>query len=257
MTKEKETVKEAKAVEKSNKNDFHAHHRERLRNRYKKNGIETFTQCEILEMLLFYAIPRKDTKPLAHALLESFGSLPAVLEATEKQLLDAGATKSSAFFLSFINDVESVLAKQRESREVYSDYDDLGRYMCALLRKSRTEQVFAVMLDAQNKLIGDCPLGKGDFDSVKIDLRKLIEQCICKGVAKVALAHNHPAGRMEASTDDYIATRTVESALKNISIDLVEHYIVCGKTYIGMKKLERAYRAGMDDNYDTIDEDIF
>ena len=235
--------------------DYRAKHRERLRAKYINNGISSFSQCEILELLLFYAIPRKDTKPLAHSLLEKFGSLTDVLEASESQLVEAGATPAVVFFLKLFNDVEGYLTKKKEHREVFNDFDDLGRYMCSVLKDSRTEQIFAVMLDSKDRFVCECYLGQGSFERAVVDMRKLIETCICKGAAKVAIAHNHPGGKMEASTFDYMATRSVEDALNNIDVKLVEHYIVSDRNYIGIKQMEKVYKSKFDSSFNELEED--
>lgn len=222
--------------------DHHANHRERLRNRYKQHGIETFTECEILEMLLFYAIPRKDTKPLAHRLLSEFGSLSNVLGATERELEEKGISPGASFYLRFIGEVEGVIAKNKEYRQKFTDYDQSGKYMSSALKDSPVEQILAVFLDKRDGYISECIVGKGNFEKTSLDIRHLMEHCLSKGAAKVILAHNHPAGKMEPSPDDHIATGNVEAALANIGVSLKEHYIVSGRNYMGLKRLEDGFR---------------
>lgn len=227
--------------------DHHKNHRERLRNKYLDYGIDSLTQVEVLEMLLFYAIPRKDTKPYAHSLLNKFGSLANVFEATEKELEEAGATPSSAFLIKFFNDVERAISYSRERRPVLKTYEEMGKFVCGAFKGCATEQVYAMFMDSQNRVLHQCMLGSGSFEHSSIDMRKLIETCICKSASKVVMAHNHPAGSLEASTDDYLATSAVRDALRNIGVALEEHFIVSGKEFMGIKKMETAYKSRFED----------
>ncbi len=227
--------------------DYRIDHRKRLRERYKAKGTDTFTECELLEMLLFYAIPRKDTKPLAHMLLKHFGCFKNVLTASEEQLFDAGVTKSVSFYLRFINDVENLLSRLKDEREIFDDYDSIGKYVCSALKNCETETLFVIMLDKRNRLIAEAYLGTGDFHNVKVDYRKLTEMCLTRRAAKVALAHNHPSGILDGSLEDVMATRQIESLLDGIGVELYEHFVVNGKNYVGINRLRQ-------DAVDSIDE---
>ena len=227
--------------------DYRIDHRKRLRNRYEINGADTFTECEMLEMLLFYAIPRKDTKPLAHQLLRHFGSIKNVIGASEEQLAEAGATKSVSFYLRFINDVENLLSRLKDERDVFDDYDSIGRYACAALKNCETETLFMIMLDKRNRLIGEAYLGTGDFQNVRVDYRKLTELCLTRKAAKVAVAHNHPSGILDSTLEDVMATRQLENLLDSIGVELYEHFVVNGKNYVGINKMRQDAVDGIDE----------
>lgn len=214
--------------------DYRQGHRERLREKFRKNGANTFTECEFLEMLLFYAIPRKDTKPIAHMLLNKFGSLKSVMSSSEQQLIDAGLSKSAAFYLSFIKDFELFLTHQREARKQFVNYSSIGKYMCSALKHSETEKMFVVLMDKRNRLIDEAYLGLGDFKSVKIDYRQLTELCLSRKAAKVVIAHNHPSGIVHSSAEDDMATRQIESLLNGIGVELYEHFVVSDDKYYGI-----------------------
>jgi len=225
--------------------EHHKNHRERVRERYRTKGFDSMTECEILEVLLYYAIPRKDTKPLAHALLTEFGSLVNVVTASEQRLRDAGAGNSASFFLSFIEDVERYLSKQKNKCKNFSDYNLLGKYFCSALKDVKTEHIFLVMLDSKNNYIGEANIGEGGFDSARINMRKLIDECITKKAARVAIGHNHPSGVAEFSLDDCIVTNNVENALSNIDVTLIDHFVVCGDEFSGIRHRERELKESM------------
>lgn len=222
-------------------NSHHENHRSRLRERYTQNGIDSFTECEILEMLLFYAVPRKDTKPLAHHLLGEFGSLTGVLNASDDELQNAGAPKAFVFLRGFFDDLVGYLKKQKNRGIAFNDYDEAGGYMCTVLENSTYESIHAVLLDIKMQYISEMSIGDGVRDAANLDISRLIKRCVATGAANVILAHNHPAGSLMASTEDYLATSSIKNVLESINVNLTEHYVVSGKQYFGILKSNSFY----------------
>ncbi len=217
-------------------NSHHENHRARLRERYTKNGIDSFTECEILELLLFYAVPRKDTKPLAHHLLDEFGSLSGVFNASDDELQSAGAPKAFVFLRGFFGDLGNFLEKQKKRCIAFDDYDEAGGYMCTVLENGACESIHAVLLDVKMQYLSEMSIGDGVRDAATPDISGLVKRCIATGAANVILAHNHPAGLLMASTEDYIATKSIKNVLDSINVTLMEHFVVSENQYFGILK---------------------
>ncbi len=214
-------------------------HRQRMRQKYLEKGIDGFSQQEILEMMLFYSVPRVDTKPLAYKLIEEYGSVEAVIQSRPEQLVKSGLTPSGAMHLKLFHDVNAWINKNSVVRIPMKDYDKIGKYLSSLFKDKKTEHVVVLLLDSKDCLITSEELCEGSFTQAVINMRRLVEKCVISRAAKVVLAHNHPAGMLVPSPDDYSATEKAREVLSDIGVVLVEHYIVCGKDYIGIEKAKR------------------
>lgn len=226
-----------------NETDSPLGQRERIKRQYRENGIDGTSESEILELLLYHSSPMRDTKAVSHRLLANFGSISEILNVREEYLIKEGASDADAFLLKLVGDMVLFAERQKEKRAVFDDYDVTGRYMCMRLKSEKTEHAYALLLDGENRALGEIDLGEGNFDGVRINVRKLVEECIYRKAARVILAHNHPSGRVEASVDDYMTTNTVEGMLNGIGVKLAEHYIVSGGEYLGIKRTESIFRA--------------
>ena len=216
----------------------HKFHRERLRTRFVENGIDSFHEHEILEMLLFYSIPVANTNPLAHKLLSQFGSLKNVFEAPMEALARVdGMGEKSALFISFVNKIFLRLSEITPQEMVFSDYDTVGQFLVNEFKYDKKERVIALLLDAKFRLISKEKVGNGDFKSCDIDTRTLLTNVLNKNAAKVILAHNHVDGNPFPSINDKVATTSLISLLNQVGIELTEHYIICDDKYAGIKKM--------------------
>ena len=217
-------------------NDYRRNHRKRVREKYLKNGIDNLSQREILEIMLFYCLPRIDTKPKANELLKKFGSISNIINSSISELVDAGLTETAALHLKLYSDVNGWL-EQNEAMEIkLADYDKTGRYFVSMFANERLEKAMAVLLDKKGFLIETAQICVGDSDRVSFDVKKLVEKAIAAKASGVVIAHNHPSGKMEPSASDIALTNKIEQIFEHLGIELKEHYIIYEKSYIGIKK---------------------
>ena len=174
---------------------IHDGHRQRLKQRFLEEGLDNFTDIQVLELLLFYCIPRQDTNPIAHRLLDHFGGLSQVLEASPEQLQKVpGIGESAATFLSLITEVGRYYLVDRSTRErILNTIDDCGKYLVPFFFGRSKETVFLLCLDAKCKVLCCKEIGEGSVNSAGISVRKVMETALGANASVVVLAHNTPA----------------------------------------------------------------
>lgn len=206
----------------------HAGHRKRLRERYARSGMEDFAPHEVLELLLTYAIPRIDVNDQAHALIDRFGSVAGVLDATEKELRDVkGIGPEAAMFLKMLPEVfRHYQLSGYDDKETYDTVAKLGDYLRAKYTGVTVERVYLILLNNSLKLIRCIPLGEGSVNCSSVTVRTIAEHAFRENASAVVLAHNHPRGLAIPSGADLEVTQTVECALETIGVPLLEHLIV-------------------------------
>lgn len=215
---------------------IHEGHRQRLKDRFRREGLDNFDELYVLELLLFYCIPRKDTNPIAHRLLEQFGSLTAVLEASPEELEKVeGINTSASTFLSLITQVGRYYQVRRaEPGDILRTSDQCGNYLMPYFFGRDTETVFMLCLDAKCKVICCKKVGEGNVNSANIPIRRVVEMALSANATSVVLAHNHPSGLALPSADDVQTTLRVSAALETVEITLADHIVVCGDDFISM-----------------------
>ena len=215
---------------------IHKGHRQRLKNRFLEYGLDSFTDIQALELLLFYSIPQKDTNPIAHKLIEHFGSLSQVLEAPTEELIQIGGIKEhSAALLNLINEMSRFYLVDRAKREkVLPTLDDCARYLQPYFYGRSVETVFLLCLDAKCKVIRCKNMGEGSVNVAEISTRKIVETAIREGATTVVLAHNHPSGIAIPSPEDIQTTRRIAAALQSVEIQLADHIVVADGDYVSM-----------------------
>ena len=215
---------------------IHDGHREKMRQRYLKGGLEGFADHEALELLLYYAIPRRDTNPIAHALMERYGSLSAVLTAPVEDLCKVeGIGESAAILLRLAPQLYQKARLSDAEQETVLNSVDRVTYLLQRFIGERREVVYQLCLDRKGKLLACKRLGEGGVASADLDIRKLMENAILTSASAVILAHNHPSGVALASKEDYAATTRVREALATIGVTLVDHIIVADGDYVSLK----------------------
>lgn len=217
----------------------HDGHRERKRHRYKEEGLDSFQDHEVLELLLYYSIAQKDTNEIAHDLLDEFGSIPAVLAAAPSQLKKVpGVGDSTALFLNFINDLYRYMqVRQKESQcTALTTLEDCGAYLFPKFLGSRNEIVYLLCLDAKCKILGCKLMGEGSVNSAAVPIRRLVECALNMNATTVILAHNHPSGVAVPSVDDVQTTRVLSSALLAVDVQLGDHMIFSDDEYVSMRQ---------------------
>ena len=215
---------------------IHKNHRQRLKDRFLKEGLDNFDELYVLELLLFYCIPRVDTNPIAHRLLEHFGSLTAVLNAGVDELEKIeGVGKNASTFLTLITQVGRYYqVKQTEPGKVLRSLDQCGNYLVPYFFGREQETVFLLCLDAKCKVLCCKLVGQGSVNSANIPVRRIVEIALAANATTVVLAHNHPSGLAIPSAEDIQTTQRVAAALDAVEITLADHIVVSKDDYVSM-----------------------
>lgn len=215
---------------------IHDGHRQRIKERFLKNGLDGFSEHEVLELLLFYCIPRRDTNEIAHRLEKRFGSLTEVIEAPVKELKKVdGVGENAAMFLSVLKETNRYLniCRARENK-VLRSIGECGEYLRHFFDGIRNEVVYLLCMDAKGMVIDCYKVGEGGVNSASVSIRKIIDIAITSNATSVVLAHNHPSGLAIPSADDIQTTRRLAKALYMADVILTDHIVVADKDYISM-----------------------
>lgn len=209
-------------------------HRERLRKKYLQGGYLAFHEYEILELFLTYAIPRRDTKPIAKDLIEKFGDLDGVVSAPLTELCDiSGIKEGSAIFLKLLGDVAKNLYKGEMKKEgiQLKDKNSLIRYLRSDIGFSSREEFKVVFLNNYNMLVGTETLFVGTIDKSAIYPREILEKVLQYKAKGIIFAHNHPSGNLRPSKQDIQMTEHMQEVLELIDVKLLEHIIITKDGY--------------------------
>ncbi len=216
---------------KNKSSNIHEEHRIRMRQKY-LNAPDAMPDHEILELLLFNVIPRKNTNPIAHALLNTFGSLEGIFDADPKKLVQVeGVGEKTAFFLKEIRYLWKRIETSAASRETMDSYEKIARYFIATFCNEINESVYVMLLDARAHLIACKKIFEGTVISSSIDSRKIAEFALLQGAARVVIAHNHLSGCADPSDEDISTTRYLRRVLRGVDIELEEHFVIAGSSY--------------------------
>ena len=201
-----------------------------------ETGLDSFTDVQALELLLFYAIPQKDTNPIAHALLERFGSLSQVLDAPLEALKKVpGISDHSASLLRLVTELARFYQVDSAQRtEVLTSLDACGRYLVPRFFGRKVETVFLLCLDAKCKVLCCREIGEGSVNAASISVRKVVEAALSANATSVVLAHNHPSGVALPSADDVQTTSRIAAALSAVEVKLIDHIVVAEGDFISM-----------------------
>ncbi len=215
--------------------DLHKGHRARMKKRFLANNGRDFSDHELLELLLFYGIPRADTNELAHKLLNEFGSLRAVCNAPTERLQKIkgiGASTALLFRLIFVIRKKMDVEKYKGKTFLADRIGNVGNYLIDYYKDSPREELCAMFLDNSLRLIDFASLSTGSVNSVCVDVRSLAKLALDKDASYVIIAHNHPAGTLNQSNEDKAITIQVQAALHAIGITLLDHIIVNDVAYM-------------------------
>ena len=212
----------------------HDGHRARMKKKLLENGEQSFADHELLEVLLYYAIPRRDTNELAHRLMEQFGSLQGVLSASPQELACVQGMGEHAALLVKLVTMLRRRAAQDTKEKILNSVDKCGEYFTALLGGSRKEMLWQVCLDGKGKLLTCRCIAKGTVSASAVHVRQVVENALYAGASTIILAHNHPSGVALPSQQDLLVTRQIQEALSPLNIRLADHMVVADSDYVSM-----------------------
>lgn len=215
---------------------IHEGHRQRLRQRFLNEGLDHFDEIQVLELLLFYCIPRKDTNQIAHGLLDRFGSVAQVMEAPVDELRKVdGVGDTAATFLALVNAFGRYYQVNRAAgMDILNDLEKCGTYLVPKFLGRRNETVFLLCLDAKCKVLACREVGEGSVNSAAVPIRRIVEMALGANATSVVLAHNHPSGLAVPSGDDVQTTKRLAMALRTVDIELADHIVVADDDYVSM-----------------------
>lgn len=208
--------------------DIHEGHRERLKKRFSENGLDGFAPHEVLELMLFYAIPRRDTNAVAHSLIKAFGSFDGVLEADELSLqkIEGVGPQAAGLLTLFFQSYKYYVAAKAKKRFVLTAASDARDYVSRFFFGEKEEMCYLFCFDSANRLIVPALVSRGSVNATEVSARKIAELATRHNAVTVLLAHNHPGGLAMPSASDIAVTKKLFRILHELGIKLADHIIV-------------------------------
>jgi len=215
-------------------------HRQRIEEKYEKSGIDGWLDYEVLELALSYAIPRKDTKPIAKELLSRFKTINGILDADKRELQSIKEiSEHTALFLKLFKDVAILYAENGiHNRNLLSSPVAVYDYLTVSLKGGVDEEFKMLFLDSRNQLIAVETFKVGTVNRSVVYPRKVVERALYNHAVGVIIAHNHPAGTLKPSQDDRGVTTAIKEALKTVDIALLDHIIIGNNDYYSFRNNE-------------------
>jgi len=213
----------------------HDGHRQRMLEKLLEHGIETLHPHEILEILLYHAIPRRDTNPIGHALIDSFGSLRAVFDAPYEELLKIeGVGPHAAKLIKLVPQLVRAYMDDTGETHIIDSREAAGNYLMPKFIGRTKETVFLLCLDNKNKAVACVQLAEGSVNSTSVSTRRIAEVAMKYNAAAIVLAHNHPNGVAIPSKEDIETTRQIMRFCREFRMPLLDHIIVADNDYVSM-----------------------
>ncbi len=215
----------------------HEGHRKRLIGRFLAQGLEGFEPHQVLELLLFYTIPRQDTNELAHTLLNAFGSLSGVLDAPYERLLEVkGVGENTAAFLKLVPAAARLYCAQENEGAFLNSAETAGQVLKPHFLGLREEMVYAAFADAKGKCLAVERIHRGSINAAEVNVRALVARAMQTGAAGVLLAHNHPGGMALPSQEDVQTTLRLKAALETVEIQLMDHLVFADGDFVSLRQ---------------------
>lgn len=213
-------------------------HRARLRERYKKTDFETWPDYEILELILTYAIPRRDTKSIAKRLVKRFKNLSGVLDASREDLKEIkGVGENASILLNLFKPISAIYLKENlYKRNLLSSPQAVYEYLRASLKGSKDEEFKVIFLNNRNEPMAIEKIHEGTVNKSVVYPRKIVEGALKHKATSVIFAHNHPGGSLKPSFEDQEVTRKLITALKTVDIEVLDHIIISSQGYLSFKE---------------------
>ena len=224
----------------SDDRDVHKKHRERLRTRFDREGLEGFQDHEALELLLFYTNPQGDVNPVAHRLMQRFGSFHRVLEATPEQLMEVkGVGGQTARLICLVAALHRRYCQDgiryRATGHALDSTEKMAHFLAPALSARQDENAVVACVDAKLRPICCEYVSKGTARSSEILSRRIAEIAVRHSAPAVILAHNHPRGCAEPSTEDFETTQRLRALLQGLDIELVDHIVIGDGEYVSLR----------------------
>lgn len=222
-----------------NKNSVsHEGHRQRMKERFIQEGLSSFSGHEVLEMLLYYAIPYRNTNDLGHRLEQSFGSLSKVLEADYQDLIKIqGVTPHIATLITLCGQLACRYQRERYARgTLLYDIESIGRFLVPWFSAQKNESVVLLSMDNRHKVLNTTRVFEGSVNSTQFNLRGAVHQALRDNATMVVIAHNHPNGHAFPSPADISTTRRFAKVLSELDIRLLDHLIVSDDDYVSLSQ---------------------
>lgn len=214
---------------------LHDGHRQRMKTKFAQCGADAFADHELLELLLYYAIPRRDTNETAHRLLARFGTLSDVFSASLEALREVeGVGENAAVLLNLLTAVGRRTIRPAPREQILNSVESAGRYFLQVLRTERHEVLYQACLDAKGKLLDCCRLSSGTAVMAPVSVREVVGIALHCGDSSVILAHNHPSGVALPSQEDRQVTLQIQQALTTLGITLTDHIVVADGDFVSM-----------------------
>ena len=216
---------------------IHEGHRERMRKQLKTSGMDSLSDVQVLEILLYYAAPRGDTNPAAHALLKRFGTLDGVFSAPETELRKIdGVGEVAAQLLLLVPQVARRCLMSRSTQiQVLDTTSKCGQYLLPFFHGEREEDVYLLCLDAKCKALDCVLIHRGGVNVASIAARKVVKAALDSNATSVVLAHNHPSGLALPSQEDKQTTMVLKAALDAVGVVLADHIIVADDDFVSLR----------------------
>lgn len=214
------------------KSNVHRGHRSRVRTKFIRDGnLDNFQPHEVLELLLFYAYPMKDTNEIAHRLLKEYGSLYNLFNAKPQDLMNnLGLSENVAVYLSMLPSIfKMYLRTGLDDTKPLTNSNIAGKYMESYLKGNPTESFYMISLNIKKNVLAVDRIAEGGVSNVKFEIRKIIERALLNKARFVIIGHNHPGGILKPSEDDAYITQRLMCDLKLINVDVLDHIIVTNK----------------------------
>lgn len=208
--------------------NIHSGHRKRVKANVIKNGFSQLEEHKLLELMLFYSIPREDTNELAHKLINHFGSFEEVFKADIEQLKRVdGVGENTAIMIAATGETFNRISKAKPPKKrVYKNTEDLKELAFSLLKGEKNEKVFLICFDAKKTLKRYTVISEGDEISSEINMKEVIKNLVDSDSSLAVLAHNHPTSSAEPSASDVDSTRMICVTLRKIGYALADHIII-------------------------------
>lgn len=232
----KEENKNTDLHPKEEKDSVHKGRRERVRNDFLNNGLDRFEPHVVLEFLLYYAIPLRDTNPIAHNLLSKFGSLSAVFDAPFEELLQVeGVGRQAASLIKMIPQIcRKYLEDLDSDKTVIFSYNEAGKHLIPKFIGRQNEAVALMLLDSKSRVLFCDIVDEGSATAANLYIKNIVKLAVRYNAVYALLSHNHPSGSCLPSKQDLDTTEWVFNALKTVEVRLIDHIIVSGRDYISL-----------------------